>query len=93
MAPRTFARAYATHQNCTPAKAVVAMHIEFACRELEETDRALKNIARAAGFRSEEMLRRAFRRQLGTAPIQYRARFSMSCSPQFTDPDQHFSKG
>ncbi len=76
MSPRTFARMYAEQQSCTPAKAVEAMRIELACRELEATNRPLKNIALAAGFRNEEVLRRAFRRQLGITPVQYRERFS-----------------
>lgn len=76
MSPRTFARVYkATHQR-TPAKMVEVMRLEAACRALEETDLPLKSIAASAGYGDEQKLRRAFQRQLGISPPQYRSRFS-----------------
>jgi transcriptional regulator GlxA family with amidase domain len=35
----------------------------------------IKRIASACGFGQEERLRRAFGRQVGTTPAEYRARF------------------
>lgn len=76
MSPRTFARVYLDIQGRTPGKTVEAMRIEVACRALEETDLPLKNIASRAGYANEQSLRRAFQRQLGVNPLQYRERFS-----------------
>lgn len=76
MTPRSFARLYkATHLQ-TPAKMVEIMRLEAARRALEETDLPLKSIAAAAGYGDEQKLRRAFHRQLGVSPPQYRSRFS-----------------
>lgn len=93
MAPRTFARIYTAHHNRTPSKAVEAMRVELACRELEETSRPLKTIARIVGFSSEEILRRAFRRQFGITPAQYRARFVPLRIPYIFGQDHLSTKG
>jgi transcriptional regulator GlxA family with amidase domain len=77
MSPRNFARVYAEAHGRTPAKTVEAMRMEVACRALEETDLPLKSIAARAGYANEQSLRRAFQRQLGVSPIQYRERFSV----------------
>jgi len=76
MTPRTFARAYAQAHGRTPAKTVEAMRMEVACRALEETALPLKAITKRAGYANEQSLRRAFQRQLGISPAQYRERFS-----------------
>jgi len=76
MAPRTFARMYAAKLGRTPAKTVEAMRMEAACRALEDTSLPLKRIALAAGYGNEQVLRRAFQRQLGVSPTDYRNRFS-----------------
>lgn len=77
MATRTFARAYADAHGRTPAKTVEAMRMEVACRALEETGLPLKALASRAGYANEQSLRRAFQRQLGIGPLQYRERFSV----------------
>jgi len=76
MSPRNFARSYAAKVGRTPAKTVDAMRLEAACRALEETDLPLKSVAAAAGHGDEQTLRRAFQRQLGVSPTQYRERFA-----------------
>ena len=76
MSPRTFARVYAARHLRTPAKMVEAMRMEAACRALEESALPLKTIAARAGYGDEQALRRAFHRQLGISPGQYRSRFS-----------------
>ena len=76
MTPRTFARVYADTHGRTPAKTVEAIRMEATCRALEETDLPLKTIAARAGYGNEQSLRRAFQRQLGVHPSQYRERFS-----------------
>jgi transcriptional regulator GlxA family with amidase domain len=42
---------------------------------LEETELAVEQIARRAGFGNAAALRHHFTRRLGTAPIAYRRRF------------------
>lgn len=75
MSPRTFARIYAARMGVTPARMVEKIRIEAVRRILEETDTPIKRIASDCGFGKEERLRRAFARQVGTTPAEYRARF------------------
>jgi transcriptional regulator GlxA family with amidase domain len=75
MSPRTFARIYAAKMGTTPARMVEKIRVEAARRVLEETDMPIKRIASACGFGQEDRLRRAFARQVGTTPAEYRARF------------------
>jgi transcriptional regulator GlxA family with amidase domain len=54
---------------------VEKIRIEAVRRILEETDVPIKRIAAMCGFGQEERLRRAFARQVGTTPAEYRQRF------------------
>jgi transcriptional regulator GlxA family with amidase domain len=54
---------------------VEKIRVEAVRRLLEETDLPIKRVAAACGFSGEERLRRAFARQVGTTPAEYRARF------------------
>ena len=75
MSARTFARIYAGTMGVTPARMVEKIRVEAVRRILEETDMPIKRIAAQCGFHQEERLRRAFARQVGTTPAEYRARF------------------
>jgi transcriptional regulator GlxA family with amidase domain len=75
MSPRTFARVYVAKMGTTPARMVEQIRVEAVRRLLEETDLPIKRVAAACGFGGEERLRRAFARQVGTTPAEYRARF------------------
>jgi transcriptional regulator GlxA family with amidase domain len=75
MSPRTFARVYAAKMGITPARMVERIRVEAVRRVLEETDMPIKRIASECGFGQEERLRRAFARQVGTTPAEYRQRF------------------
>jgi transcriptional regulator GlxA family with amidase domain len=75
MSPRTFARIYAAKMGMTPARMVEKIRVEAVRRTLEETDLPIKYIAVICGFGQEERLRRAFARQVGTTPAEYRRRF------------------
>lgn len=75
MSPRTFARVYAATMGVTPARMVEKIRVEAVRRILEESDVPVKRIAAQCGFGKEERLRRAFARQVGTTPAEYRARF------------------
>ncbi len=75
MSPRNFARVFTREVGATAAHFVEAVRIEFARRELENTDRGLDEIAVLSGFTSAEIMRRAFLRCLGTSPSTYRDHF------------------
>lgn len=75
MAPRTFARRYATQIGRTPAKTIEIFRLEAACRQLCVHQVSLKKVAQDTGFGDEQNLRRAFVRHFGVIPQQYRERF------------------
>lgn len=76
MSPRTFARRYTAAVGQTPARTLERMRVEAACRLLEGGGTGLKRIAARCGFTNEQNLRRAFLRQLGVGPTEYRERFA-----------------
>jgi transcriptional regulator GlxA family with amidase domain len=71
MSPRNFARAFRREVKMTPARFVEALRVEEARRLLEEADDGLEALATTCGFRSAEVLRRAFHRHLSVSPTQY----------------------
>jgi len=76
MSPRNFQRVYTAKVGRTPAKTVELLRLEAACRALERGALRLKQIAVECGFGDERRLRRAFHRQFGVNPLDYRDRFS-----------------
>jgi transcriptional regulator GlxA family with amidase domain len=76
MSPRNFQRVYTAKMGRTPAKTVELLRLEAACRALEQGGLRLKEIAVECGFGDERRLRRAFHRQFGVNPLDYRDRFS-----------------
>jgi transcriptional regulator GlxA family with amidase domain len=76
MSPRTFARTYVAQVGRTPAKTVAAMRLEAARRALEESQAPVKQVAVESGFNNDQRLRRAFRREHGLRPLDYRQRFA-----------------
>lgn len=78
MSVRSFYRLYTAATGTTPAKAVEAMRVEAAREQLETTDTAIKVVAARCGFQDEERMRRAFTRQIGVSPSDYRLRFRMT---------------
>jgi transcriptional regulator GlxA family with amidase domain len=75
MSTRTLERHYVAKLGQTPLKALEAMRLETARLSLEDASLSLKQIARRTGFGDEQRLRRAFHRQFGVAPREYRDRF------------------
>ncbi len=67
---------YTAKMGRTPAKTVELLRLEAACRALEHGALRLKQIAVECGFGDERRLRRAFHRQFGVSPLDYRDRFS-----------------
>lgn len=76
MSPRQFTRRFGAHFRVTPQKYVERMRVETAKPLLESTTRDIKRIATECGFSSDEAMRRAFLRQLGYSPSDYRERFA-----------------
>ena len=75
MSDRNFARAFRRETGMTPGAYVEAARVERARIALETGDLPVVTIARQAGFGTVETMRRAFRRQVGVSPIEYRTRF------------------
>jgi AraC-like DNA-binding protein len=55
---------------------VERVRVEAACRRLEATTEDAASIARACGFPSADVMRRAFARRAHVSPQAYRRRFS-----------------
>jgi transcriptional regulator GlxA family with amidase domain len=72
---RHFSRVFRAETGLTPAAFVEVARVELARRLLEETDRALADVAVRCGLGSVETLHRSFRRRLSTSPAEYRRRF------------------
>jgi len=75
LSARTLHRRLREEAGTTPAALLARLRLEAACRLLEDATVPLKQVARRTGFGSPYNLRRAFVRQLGVLPGDYRARF------------------
>jgi transcriptional regulator GlxA family with amidase domain len=75
MSPRQFTRRFAAAFSVTPQKYVEQLRIEAAKPLLESSREDIGRIAHECGFGSAGAMRRAFARQLGVTPGDYRARF------------------
>lgn len=72
MSIRNFERVFTREVGTTPSQYVLQMRVEAARRQLERTERGLKQVASASGFGSVDVMRRAFVRLLGITPRRYR---------------------
>ena len=72
MSVRNFERVFTREVGRTPFQYVLQARVEAARRQLERTDRGLKQIAAACGFGSADVMRRSFSRFVGVTPNQYR---------------------
>jgi transcriptional regulator GlxA family with amidase domain len=72
MSVRNFERVFTREVGTTPSQYVLQMRVEAARRQLEHTERGLKQVASATGFGSVDLMRRAFVRLLGITPRRYR---------------------
>jgi len=75
MSPRNFARVFGQEFGITPGRYLLQLRVEAARRLLEQTDKSPMQVAIASGFRSVDVMRRAFLRALGTTPLRYRRHF------------------
>ena len=76
MSPRNFTRHFTAELGLTPAKFVERARVEKARQLLAEKNLPQARVAALCGFQSQEQLRRAFQRQLGVLPDDYRKRFN-----------------
>jgi transcriptional regulator GlxA family with amidase domain len=72
MSVRNFERVFTRELGRTPSKYILQVRVEEAQRQLERTDRGLKQIAIDCGFGSADVMRRSFVRLIGVTPNQYR---------------------
>jgi transcriptional regulator GlxA family with amidase domain len=72
---RHLTRVFQHELGVTPGRYVEGVRVEAAKARLQRSDEPLATIAHAAGFGSEETMRRAFWRELSTTPAAYRERF------------------
>jgi transcriptional regulator GlxA family with amidase domain len=72
MSVRNFERVFTREVGTTPSQYVLQTRVEEARRQLERTERGLKQVASAAGFSNVDVMRRAFVRLLGITPRCYR---------------------
>jgi AraC family transcriptional regulator len=73
--PIHLSRVFKLHYGCTIGEYVRKLRIEFACREISQTDTPLTEIALAAGFYDQSHFSRTFKRIVGLTPGEYRVAF------------------
>lgn len=78
MSARQFNRRFVTAFALTPQKYVEQLRVEAARPLLESTGKDIRWIAGECGFGSVDAMRRAFARQLGVSPGEYRSRFGQA---------------
>jgi transcriptional regulator GlxA family with amidase domain len=72
MSVRNFERVFTRELGRTPSEYIVQVRVEAARRQLERTDRGLKQVALACGFGNADVMRRCFVRLVGITPDEYR---------------------
>ena len=76
MSERTFSRRFRRSVGQSPAQFVEAARLARAKALLESSDWPLERVSERAGFGAADALFRAFQKQLGISPGEYRARFA-----------------
>ncbi|WP_300532510.1 GlxA family transcriptional regulator [Maricaulis sp.] len=75
LSERHFRRSFKDLHNETPARAIERIRIDVAKDWLSASRLSIAEIARSVGFQSADAFRRAFERQVGATPRDYRQRF------------------
>jgi AraC family transcriptional regulator, transcriptional activator FtrA len=78
MSPRTLHRSFVDCTGLAPFEWLVRERVAYAKEILESKRGDMGRVAEAAGFGSEESLRRHFRRIAGTSPTAYRKQFLLT---------------
>ncbi|TFY92844.1 GlxA family transcriptional regulator [Pseudomonas nabeulensis] len=79
MSSRNLRRVFQQQTESSPSQFIERARLEQARRLLVDGDTALKRIAAACGFGSEDHMRKVFQRQLGVTPKAYRDK--IQCPP------------
>lgn len=69
----TFARQFKKHSGRTFSEFLNRLRLQAACRELQETDRSVLEIALGSGFTQVSFFNRLFRRLMKCSPSEYRS--------------------
>lgn len=80
MSSRTFYRHFKKSTGMTPARFLTQSRLDAARRLIEESTLQIKVIAAECGFGDIERMRRAFQRDYGISPDDYRRRFATPSS-------------
>ena len=70
--PVHIARMFRRHFGLTPGEYVRQLRIDFACRQLSQSDASLVEVALAAGFAHQAHFSRVFKTQTGLTPSEFR---------------------
>ena len=81
LSPRHFARLFQHEVGLPPAAWVETTRVEAARRLLEDGRHTPKQVAARCGFADADTLRRAFARNLGVTPAEYRKRYADRVDP------------
>jgi transcriptional regulator GlxA family with amidase domain len=76
LSPRHFARLFHGEVGITPAAWIESARVSAARRLLEDGRETPKQVAVDCGFANADTLRRAFVRQIGVTPAEYRKRYA-----------------
>jgi AraC family transcriptional regulator len=71
--PSHLAKMFRKHYGCSVGEYVRQLRLDYAAKEIADTDKSLAEIALAAGFYDQSHLARAFTLHLKTPPAEYRA--------------------
>lgn len=72
---RTLEKGFKKHFNRTPAEEIRRVRVDAAAEALRSTDMQVAHVAQDSGFESSEVFIRAFGRQFGLTPTEYRKSF------------------
>lgn len=81
LSPRQFGRAFQASFGMTPAAYVEMLRLDAARQQLVSTNAAIKQVAAASGYASDDSFARAFDRRFGLPPSDYRRRFTPLSEP------------